>query len=114
MKTFVRILSLTLVAVMLCATLASCGGVPSGEYYFGDKEYTKTYTQYVFKGSKVTVDVFVAGTKANAESFEGKYKVKDGKITFTWKDADGNEKTATQDFDHQPCGAFVQPIDRMK
>ena len=91
-KTFVRALALTLVAVMLVTMLVSCGGVPSGEYVYGDTTITKSYTKYTFKGSSVTAEVYVFGTKTDA-SFEGKYKVKDGEITFTYEDKDGNKKT---------------------
>ena len=91
-KTFVRVLTLALVVVMLVSVLASCGGVPSGEYVYGDTTVTKSYTKYTFKGSSVTAEVYVLGTKTDA-SFEGKYKVKDGEITFTYEDKDGNKKT---------------------
>lgn len=91
-KTLVRVLTLTLVAAMLVTMLVSCGGVPAGEYVAGDTSITKTYTKYTFKGSNVTAEVYVLGKKQDA-SFEGKYKVKDGEITFTYEDKDGNEKT---------------------
>ena len=94
MKKFVSILSLTLVAVLLCATLASCG--VSGTYK--SASLFESYTQYTFKGSKVIADVYVAGVKAT-DSFEGKYKIKDDKITFTWKDSDGNEKSSSASFE---------------
>ena len=94
MKKFVSILSLTLVAVLLCATLASCG--VSGTYK--SAEVFGSYTQYTFKGSKVIADVYLAGVKAT-DSFEGKYKIKNGEITFTWKDSDGNEKSSTATFE---------------
>ena len=94
MKKFVSILSLTLVAVLLCATLASCG--LSGTYK--SASLFESYTQYTFKGSKVIADVYVAGVKAT-DSFEGKYKIKGGDITFTWKDSDGKDQSATYTFE---------------
>jgi uncharacterized membrane protein len=106
MKKFVRILCLALVAVMLCATLASCAGVKAGKYRFGDTVVTKSYTDYTFKGSNVTVDVYVAGVKVTDQSFEAKYKVKDGEITFTWEDADGKEQTSTQTFVENDDGSI--------
>ena len=106
MKKFVRILCLTLVAVMLCATLASCGGVASGEYVNGDTEVTKTYTKYTFSGSKVTFEAYVVGSKVGDNSFEGKYKVKDDKITFTWENAEGEEETSTMDFEEKEDGSI--------
>lgn len=91
-KTLVRVLAIALVAVTLVFVLASCGGVPAGEYINGDPEITKSYTKYTFKGNKVTAEVYALGSKTDA-SFEGTYKVKDGNITFTYEDEDGNEKT---------------------
>ncbi len=107
MKKFVRIMSLALVAVMLCATLASCGGVASGEYVNGDTSITKTYSKYTFSGSKFTLEVYVLGNKVGDESFEGKYKVKDGEITFTWENAEGEEKTNTQTFEETDEGIKI-------
>ncbi len=91
-KTIVRIFAFALVAVMLVSTLASCGGVPAGEYVFGDTEYTESYTKYTFSGSNVTVEIYLGGKKQDG-SFEGKYKVKDGEITFTYENADGEKVT---------------------
>ncbi|MBR7112088.1 MAG: hypothetical protein IKC75_04115 [Clostridia bacterium] len=98
MKTFARILALTLVAVMLCGTLAACGGVPSGEYYAGDKDTTKSYTLYSFSGSKVTFSTYVLGEKIDSATLEGKYKVDGDEIIFTWIDANGKETTDTKAF----------------
>lgn len=106
MKKFVRILCLALVAVTLCAILAACAGVKAGQYRWGDTTITKTYTQYTFKGSKFSVDAYVGGTKVNDESFEGTYKVKDGEITFTWENANGEEKTSTQTFVENEDGSI--------
>ena len=105
MKKFVRILSLTLVAVILCATLASCGG-PSGKYYTGDTKITKSYVTYEFKGSKVTVEAYVAGQKVTDGSFEGKFKVKDDEITITWEDAEGKEHSETQTYEEKEDGSI--------
>ena len=106
MKKLVSVLSLVLVAAMLCATIASCAGVKAGKYRCGDTVLTKTYTEYTFKGSNVTVDVYVGGTKVTDESFEAKYKVKDGEITFTWENAEGEEKTSTQTFVENEDGSI--------
>lgn len=80
MKNFVRIASLVLVVVVLTMTLASCGGV-SGSYTTG--EALGTGVTYTFKGSKVTIEAKVIGV---VTTFEGKFKVKDDKITFTFED----------------------------
>ena len=102
MKKSIRILALAMVAVMLCLCLASCGKTLSGEYYFGDKTITKTYTTYEFKGNKVTCEIYVAGVKADT-SFEGKYAIKDGDIVFTYE-IDGEEKEITQSFEELEDG----------
>ena len=107
MKKFVRIMCLALVAVMLCATLASCGGVASGEYVNGDTELTKSYSKYTFSGNKVTVEVYLLGNKVGDSSFEGKYKVKDDEITFTWENEEGEEKSSTQTFEETEDGIKI-------
>lgn len=106
MKKTVRILALAMVAVMLCLCLASCGKMLSGEYYFGDKTLTKTYTTYKFSGSKVTVEVFALGNKVGDDSFEGSYSIKDGEITFKYKNAAGEEKSLTQAFEELDDGSI--------
>ena len=97
MKKFVRILALTLVAVMLCATLASCAKV-SGAYYAElDVALAKVKVTYDFSGSKVTltVDSSVLGQNAS-KSYEGKYEItekEDGKMEITFTFADENDDT---------------------
>ena len=106
MKKSVRIIALCVVAVMVCLALASCGKTLSGEYYMGDKTITKSYTTLNFKGNKVTVDAYVLGNKVTAESYEAKYEIKDGNITMTWKDANGEEKSSTQTFVENEDGSI--------
>ena len=93
MKKFVSALSLVLLAAILGVTLVSCG--MSGAYK--SAEFLGSYTKYTFKGSKVTVDIYMLGEKSD-ESFTGRFKIKDEDITFTWKNADGERKTATYSF----------------
>ena len=92
--------------VILCVALFSCGKKLSGEYYMGDKNITKSYTTYAFSGSKVTVDVYLLGNKVGDQSFEGKYSIKDGEITITWKDAEGEEHSNTQTFEEAEDGSI--------
>ena len=99
MKKTVRIIALAMVAVMLCLCLASCGTTLSGEYSWGDTKLTKTYTSYVFKGNKVTVEAYAGGVKLTDDSFEGTYKIKDGEITFTFENDKGEEKSLTKTFE---------------
>ena len=77
MKTALRVVSLTLVAVFMLAMLASCGG-PSGEY--GSDNYTLK-----FSGSKVTVTwKGLTETKEMTGKFEmGKDDDGNKTITFT-------------------------------
>ena len=106
MKKVTKIIAFALVLVTVVCVLASCGKKLSGEYYVGDKKYTKSYTTYTFKGSKVTVEAYVLGNKVDGDSFEAKYSIKDDEITFTWEDADGNEKTNTQTFEELEDGSI--------
>ena len=102
MKKSVRIFSVLMVVVLLCVSLLACGKKLSGEYYFGDKELTKTYTTYTFSGNKVTCEAFVLGKKVDT-SFEAKYSIKGDEITFT-KEVDGEEKTETLAFEELDSG----------
>lgn len=106
MKNFVRVMSVMLVVAMLAVTLVACGGVPSGTYVNGDTEYTKTYTQYTFKGSKVTFTSYAFGNKVEAASYEGKYKVDGDEITFTWEDSEGKEQSNTVTYAENEDGSL--------
>ena len=82
-KTLLKVTALTLVIVMACVLLVSCGG-PSGEY--GSDDYTLK-----FSGSNVTVS-----WKGFTQSFEmtGKFEMgekEDGSrtITFTMDEVEG-------------------------
>ena len=105
-KTVLRVVALMLVAVVACMALASCGKKISGDYYFGDKKYTKTYTEYSFSGSKVAIDSYVGGNKVGDDSYEAKYSIKGDEITFTWEDKDGEKKTDTQTFEELEDGSI--------
>ena len=83
-KTIIKIVALSLVAVMMCAVLVSCGG-PSGEY--GSDDYTLK-----FSGSKVTVS-----WKGFTQSYEltgtfeiGKDDEGNNVITFVMDEVEGN------------------------
>ena len=104
MKTTVRFIAVALVVVMLGLALTSCGAL-SGEYYFGDKTITKTYTTMNFSGNTVTVSAYVAGTKVTAESYEATYSIKDGEITMTW-DVNGEKQNVTQTFEELEDGSI--------
>lgn len=106
MKKTVRIIAVALVAVMLCFCLASCGKTLSGEYYAGDKDITKTYTVYTFRGSSVKVEDYLLGNKISDSSFEGKYSIDGDEITFIYEDNKGNEQTITKTFEELDDGSI--------
>lgn len=98
MKKSVRILAVVMAALMLCLCLASCGKKISGEYYAGDKEITKTYSTYTFKGNKVTIENYIVGKKVEDATRECTYKIKGDEITMTYKVGE-EEKTDTTTFE---------------
>ena len=108
MKKTLRIVAMAVVALMLVMAFASCfgGKTLSGEYYWGDKEITKSYTSYKFSGNKVTVTAYTLGQKIGNDSFEGTYEIKDEEITFTYTDDDGESHSATQTFEELEDGSI--------
>ena len=100
MKKFVRVLSVALVVVMLCASLASCSKV-SGTYEadltaFGTGVKV-SYDFGAFKKVTMTVTASVLG-QSETKTYEGKYEItekEDDKmeITFTFEDESGDAKT---------------------
>ena len=101
MKKLVRVLSLTLVAVMLCATLASCGkvsGAYAAELDLGVASGKVTYDFGAFGKVAMTVEGDTIFTDAKSKTYEGKYEItekEDGKmeITFTFEDENDDTKT---------------------
>lgn len=76
MKLFARVLSLTLVAVMLCLCLAACGDVAridDGEYIRGDKALNGYYDGYIFEADTFSYGVYLGYVKDNALSYSGTY-----------------------------------------
>ena len=82
MKRIVKIMALALAIVTLATLLVSCGGL-SGKY----KNLT---TSFEFKGSKVIIDVLGLGL-----DIEGKYEIKDDKISFEF-DTDDIDNTVAK------------------
>lgn len=88
-KTILKVLTLSLVAVMLLCTLASCGKMISGSYdsqieFLGQK-WTVTYT---FKANKVeAVSKATILGNVKSETVEGTYKItenSDGSMEITF------------------------------
>lgn len=106
MKTFAKVLSLVLVATMVCVLFASCAKTISGTYKgevdaFGLAGAEVTYK---FSGSKVSVTATasVFGFEKTIES-DGTYEIienDDGelKIKFTFEDADAEKYSGTFSF----------------
>lgn len=115
MKVFTRVLSLTLIAIMLCFSLASCAKkVETGEYVIGDPGLTGCYEGYTFDGKTFSYNTYITYVKQDALSYAGEYEIevvkpedkearkadKDngitrGNITLTWVDAAGATQTKT-------------------
>ena len=115
-KTIIRIVALSLVAIMVCVALASCGKTLSGTYsnkidVFG---VSSTETVYKFSGKKVTIEVTagVAGFESTVD-FEGTYKIEDDKITFTFE-GDGSEYSGTVPFEKTDDGIKIAGIEYKK
>ncbi len=108
MKKSIKVLALVMTAVILCLTLASCGKTLSGTY---SMEAFGTGTEFEFKGNKVTITAKVAGAQVG-DPVEGKYSIKDDKITFEFEsdDKEAEEYNGTFDFeegdDYIKIGAF--------
>ena len=96
MKKTLRVIAVVMVAIMLCLSLASCGKKLSGTY---SAEVFGSGVEYEFSGSKVTITVKVLG--AEVGSAEGKYSIKDDKITFEFEseDEDVDKYSGTFDFE---------------
>ena len=100
-----RIISTLLVCVLLVGcvfSLAACGKKVSGKYQDALK-----VTTYEFKGSKVIITVKALG--AEIGSAEGKYSIKDDKITleFDSDDDDVKEYSGTFDFKETDDGIKI-------
>lgn len=102
MKKITKVLALTLVAVMLLCTFASCAKKLSGDYT-GEVNFIvgKASVTYSFSGSKVTVTskTTVLGN-VNTTTYEGTYEITENddesmEITLTFENGDDNIKSGT-------------------
>ncbi|MBE6631016.1 MAG: hypothetical protein E7624_09265 [Ruminococcaceae bacterium] len=99
MKKFVRVLCFALVAVMLCATLASCSKVSGAYSAEVDLWLTKGKATYDF-GAFGSVTLTVTGEllgKSETKTYEGEYEIienEDGtmKINFTFETENDDTK----------------------
>ena len=111
MKTMTRVVAVALLAVMMCAVLASCGNTISGKYE-AEKEInmilfkTTVKYSYEFKGKDVTLTTsWTTGSETTSKTQSGTYEINEDKITITWaqdvetsEDGDGTVKSGTYDF----------------
>ena len=94
MKTVLKVMAVALLAVMMCAVLASCGTTLKGTYSAETKVLLLDVKySYEFEGKNVTVktetEVPLIGTVVNSQT--GTYEIKDDKITFTWGETEAKD-----------------------
>ncbi len=104
MKKSIKVLALVMTVVLLCLTLASCGKTLSGTY---SMEALGTGSEMEFKGNKVTLTVKVAG-KVVGEPVEGKYSIKDDKITFEFESEDKDAENYSGTFDFEEGEDYIK------
>ena len=115
-KTILKIVALSLVAVMICALLVSCGTTLSGTYSAKiDVGVAESETSYKFSGKKVTVTTTagVAGFEKTVE-LDGTYKIEDDKITFTFEGEDANSYSGTVPFEKTEDGIKIAGVEYKK
>ena len=117
MKLFTRVLSLALIAVLLCLSLVACAKrFEDGEYVLGDAVLNGVYDGYVFEGKTFTYRCYIQyQDQQQAETtFSGEYELEiieqedeedqledeengimRGNIIFTFADASGATVTRT-------------------
>jgi hypothetical protein len=120
-NTIIKIFALTLVVVLACAVLVSCGKTLSGEYTasLGDTSIAGTKTTYKFSGKNVTI-TNVSGLAGfeKTTTFEGTYEIteEDGKeyITFTFEDEDASAYSKKSTFEETENGIKIDGIELTK
>lgn len=102
-KTFIKVLTLMLVAVLLVGSLASCGKrVPRGTYEAELEILGQSVkTSYTFKGGKVEVTTKTTFLgQVNSKTVEGKYEIAENddgtmEITFEFETENDIAKNGT-------------------
>ena len=112
MKKVLKVLSLVMVAAMLCITLASCGKTLSGKYENDATVFsTGVVTTYEFSGKKVTLTVeskAAGATVGDPLVIEGKYSIDDDKITFEFEGDDEDAKKYSQTLDFEESEDYIK------
>ncbi len=101
-KTIIKVLALSLVAVMMCAILVSCSTL-SGKY---SNETLGIKSTYEFKGDEFTAT-------AMGVTISGTYKIEGDEITFTYSLA-GEEISTTEDFEKVSGGIKIDGVEYTK
>lgn len=102
-KTFVKILALALALITMTCFMVSCGTRLSGKY---SAEVWGTGVTYEFKGDKVSITLKLAGFSGDAT--EGRYEIKDDKITFTFETNDTEVKKYEGSFDFEKGEDYIK------
>jgi hypothetical protein len=103
MKKFTKVIAIVLVLATLVCAFASCGKKIKGKY---EATVFGTGTCLEFKGSKVMAQFKVLGTYG--EAVEGKYEIKDGKITLTFEGEDKNANALEGTFDFEEGEDYIK------
>ena len=105
MKNIFRICVLIIVILVISSCFVSCGQQTlKGTYR--SPEVLGSYTTYEFKGNKVVVERYRFASKIDSDSFEGKYEIEDGEITFTYKNKDGEKVSEKKPFEELDDGSL--------
>lgn len=119
MKTMIKVMSVSLVAIMLCMMLVACDALSGSYSRTYESEgiwglFAGSYTEtYEFSGKKVTKTVDVtSGSKTDTKTQTGTYELTDdGKIVFTWdKDVqtgDGQSSVSKETYSFDKGDDFI-------
>ncbi|MBR3878688.1 MAG: hypothetical protein IKJ24_01065 [Clostridia bacterium] len=116
-KSIIKVMAFTLLAVVVCMALVSCGKTLSGEY---GAEMNLGIGQieviYSFKGSKVEATVKSTNILGQVESktVEGKYEINENEITFTWDDEAEGVEGGTFTFEETENGIKIGLVEYKK
>lgn len=116
-KSIIKVLAFTLLAVVVCITLVSCGKTISGEYE-AELNYGlgKVGVTYSFKGSKVEATVKSTNILGQVETktVEGTYEINEDEITFTWEDEVDGVDGGTFTFEETEKGIKIGLVEYKK
>ena len=113
-KTFIKVLTLTLVAIMLVCSLASCGKkVESGSYEAEIEVFGQSWNvTYTFKGSKVeAVNKITLLGNITTETAEGKYEIvenDDGIMEITFEFEEENDSFENKTVTYKEGDGYIE------